>query len=88
MVATTALIEFWCSPHLSAANQHDLVGQPARLAILNKCRHSMVKAVPDSLHAVVHVQVVLVSMHVPHAGIARVDGHIAATGLAQPASLQ
>ena len=88
MITTTAFVKLGGATHFAAADKHDLVGQTTSLAVLDKCGHGMVKAVTDSLHAIPHVQVVLVGMHVPHTGVARVDGDIATTCLAQPASLQ
>ena len=48
----------------------------------------MVKTAAYCFHAINHVQVVAISMHVPHACVACVDGHVTAARLAQAPRLQ
>ena len=48
----------------------------------------MIEALTNRFHAISHVQVIAVRMHIPYACVACVDGHVSATGFTQASSLQ
>ncbi len=52
--------------HLAAADEQDLVAQPARLDVLDERAHRMVERRADVAHALDHRGVVRVGVHVPH----------------------
>ena len=48
----------------------------------------MIEAKADGFHAISHVEVIAISMHIPHTSVAGMDGDITAAGFTQTACLQ
>ena len=75
-------------PISPVADQQDLVLQSAGLDVCNKRRHRMIEGPPDRLHAIDHVEIVVVGVEIPDAFVVGVNGDEAAARLAQPACQQ
>ena len=88
MIASTAFIDFRSAAHLAAAHEQNLVGQSACFTVTNEGGYRMVKAAAYSLHAINHIQVIPIRMHIPHTSIARVNSDITTTRLAQAPGLE
>ncbi len=88
MVAAAALVEFRRAAHFSRADQEDLFTESARLAVLDEGGHGVVEGAPDRIHAVVHVEVVAVGVHVPDPGVAGMDGDESTACFAEAAGSQ
>ena len=83
MIATTALVDSGSSPHLAGRDEEDVVLQSARLDVFDERGDGVIERSPDRFHPVDHVQIVAVGVHVPDAGVPRVDRHEPASGFAQ-----
>ena len=57
--------------------------EAARLDVFDERGYGVIEGAPNRVHTIDHVEVVPVRVHVPDAGVTRVDGHESAAGLAQ-----
>ena len=88
MIATAVFVNSWRASHFTTGDQENLVAQTSLFQIADESGHGVIEGRPDGRHAIDHIEVIGVSMHVPDAGIASVNRHESTTSLTQTAREQ
>jgi len=88
VVPTAPLVDPRCPPHFSGGDKQNLLLKTTFFYVFHEGSDRVIEGSAHRTHAINHIQIVAIGIHVPNARIAGVDRDESASGFAQPSSEQ